>query len=72
MQDKFYFTQPKAAAYASNLIDAMEVQLTNCEYSDKPDTLNDGVLYQVTIKQVGRVRTTKEVEFDPSEQEESD
>lgn len=67
MQIKFYFTRPTADVYASDLIDAMEEELTNCEYYDEPADLSDGTLYRVTIEKVGRVRTTKEVEFDSAE-----
>ena len=72
MQDKFYFTRDREVQYASFLADAMQESLDANEYSDEPDALNDGILYRVTIEQVGRIRTTKEVEFDPAKQEESD
>lgn len=72
MQEKFYFARTKAAMYASDLIDAMEEELSNNEYSNEPDALNDGILYRVTIEKVGVVRTTKEVEFDAALSEESD
>lgn len=71
MQHKLYFTRPKAEMYASDLIGAMDEQLTDRDYSDDPMDLTDGTLYRVTIERVGVVRTAKEVEFDSAEQEES-
>ncbi len=68
MQDKFYFT---AEECPHGLREELHGKLDDGEYSDKPDVLNDGILYRVTIEQVGIVRTIKEVEFDSAQPEES-
>ena len=70
--EKIYFTRTKAVEYAHELLNAMAEKLSNNEFSNEPDDLDDGILYRVTIEKVGLVRTTKEVEFDAALSEESD
>lgn len=74
MKEEFYFTQVTAVQNSCDLLSAAQFAFDGKDYSDRPDILDEGILYRVTIEKVGIVRTTKmvEVEFDSAEQENSD
>jgi hypothetical protein len=71
MQERFYFTQGGAETHGLDLAVCAMSALDDGAYSDRPELLDDGVLYRVIIEKVGIVRTTKEVLFDTAEQKES-